>query len=94
MALRAPAPWRLAGENTVYVYPLKPSPNDELKTLDDIKVQTELQPLYDYLWGRGSFVHLGNYRPDYLPIFSRTCCAGSRPGTTPGRPWSRRKSLS
>ena len=55
----------------LYVYPVKPSADDELKTVDDIKVQTELQPLYDYLWGRGSFVHLGNYNPEYLPIFSR-----------------------
>ena len=43
----------------------------ELKTVDDIKVQPEIQPLYDYLAGRGSFVNLDNYRPDYLPIFSR-----------------------
>jgi hypothetical protein len=55
----------------LYVYPMKPSADDELKTVDDIKVRTELQPLYDYLWGRGSFVHLGNYNPAYLPIFSR-----------------------
>jgi len=55
----------------LYVYPMKPSADDELKTVDDIKVPPELQPLYDYLWGRGSFVHLGNYNPDYLPIFSR-----------------------
>jgi hypothetical protein len=55
----------------LYVYPVKPSADDELKTVDDIKVRTELQPLYDYLWGRGSFVHLGNYNPEYLPIFSR-----------------------
>src|SRR6202789_428673 len=55
----------------LYVYPLRPSADDELKTVDDIKVQPELQPLYDYLWGRGSFVHLGNYNPAYLPIFSR-----------------------
>jgi hypothetical protein len=39
--------------------------------VNDIKVRTELQPLYDYLAGRGSFVHLGNYRPEVLPIFSR-----------------------
>jgi hypothetical protein len=55
----------------LYVYPVKPSTDDELKTVDDIKVRTELQPLYDYLWGRGSFVHLANYNPEYLPIFSR-----------------------
>jgi hypothetical protein len=55
----------------LYVYPLKPSADDELKTVHNIKVQPELQPLYDYLAGRGSFVDLDNYRPEYLPIFSR-----------------------
>ncbi len=55
----------------LYVYPLQPGPDDELKTVDDIKVQPELQPLYDYLAGRGSFVNLDNYCPGYLRIFSR-----------------------
>ena len=55
----------------LYVYPLQPSPDDELKTVNDISVRPELQPLYDYLAGRGSFVHLDNYRPECLPIFSR-----------------------
>ena len=31
----------------------------------------EIQPLYDYLAGRGSFVGLDNYKPEYLSIFSR-----------------------
>jgi hypothetical protein len=53
------------------VYPVRPSPDDDLKTVDDISVRPELQPLYDYLAGRGSFVHLDNYRPEFLPIFSR-----------------------
>jgi hypothetical protein len=55
----------------LYVYPVRPTPDDELKTVDDIKVQPEIQPLYDYLAGRGSFVNLDNYNPDFLPIFSR-----------------------
>ena len=55
----------------LYVYPMRPSADDELKTADDIKVQADLQPLYDYLAGRGSFVNLDNFNPDYLPIFSR-----------------------
>jgi hypothetical protein len=55
----------------LYVYPLRPSPADELKTVDDIQVGSELQPLYDYLAGRGSFVHLDNYRPEFLSILSR-----------------------
>jgi hypothetical protein len=55
----------------LYVYPLQRSPDEQLTTVDDIKVQPELQPLYDYLAGRGSFVNLDNYKPEYLPIFSR-----------------------
>jgi hypothetical protein len=55
----------------LYVYPLQASAGDELKTVNDIKVQPELQPLYDYLARRGSFVHLDSYCPEYLPIFSR-----------------------
>jgi len=55
----------------LYVYPVRPTPDDELKTVDDIKVQPDIQPLYDYLAGRGSFVNLDNYNPDFLPIFSR-----------------------
>jgi len=34
-------------------------------------VKEDLQPLYDYLVRRGSFVHLDNYNPKYLSIFSR-----------------------
>jgi hypothetical protein len=55
----------------LYVYPLQLSPDEELKTIDNVSVRPELQPLYDYLAGRGSFVHLDNYRPEFLPIFSR-----------------------
>jgi hypothetical protein len=58
-------------ELKLYVYPLQPAPDAELKTVDNVSVGSELQPLYDYLAGRGSFVHLDNYRPEYLPIFSR-----------------------
>jgi hypothetical protein len=58
-------------ELKLYVYPVQPSPADELVTVHDIRVRPELQPLYDYLAGRGSFVHLDNYRPEFLPIFSR-----------------------
>ena len=44
---------------------------DELQTIHTLKVKPELQPLYDYLVGRGSFVQLDNFNPKYLPIFSR-----------------------
>ena len=55
----------------VYVYPLQRSPGDELQTIQTVKVKPDLQPLYDYLVRRGSFVQLDNYNPEYLSIFSR-----------------------
>jgi hypothetical protein len=55
----------------VYVYPLQRRPTDELETIHTVQVKPDLQPLYGYLVGRGSFVQLDNYNPEYLPIFSR-----------------------
>jgi hypothetical protein len=55
----------------LYVYPLQAASGDSLCTVNDISVGPELQPLYDYLAGRGSFVDLDNFRPQYLSIFSR-----------------------
>src|SRR5947199_3884115 len=55
----------------VYVYPLQRSSKDELQTIQAVKVKPDLQPLYGYLVGRGSFVQLDNYNPKYLPIYSR-----------------------
>jgi hypothetical protein len=55
----------------LFVYPMQKSADDELITVDDVTVEPVLQPLFDYLAGRGSFVNLDNYRPDYLPIYSR-----------------------
>ena len=43
----------------------------ELVTVDHVKVEPVLQPLFDYLAGRGSFVNLDNYHHEYLPIYSR-----------------------
>jgi hypothetical protein len=58
-------------ELRLYVYPLQAANGDSMCTVNDISVGAELQPLYDYLAGRGSFVDLDNYRPEYLSIFSR-----------------------
>jgi hypothetical protein len=40
-------------------------------TVQNVSVAPDLQPLYDYLARRGSFVDLDNYKPEYLPIYSR-----------------------
>ena len=53
----------------LFVYPMLR--DDRITTVDDISVGEDLQPLYDYLARRGSFVGLDNYKPDYLPILSR-----------------------
>src|SRR5436190_1355167 len=61
----------LKNDLKIYVYPLQRSTTDELETIQTVKVKPDLQPLYDYLVRRGSFVQLDNYNPKYLPIFSR-----------------------
>jgi hypothetical protein len=55
----------------LYVYPLLRGPGEDMCTVANVRVRDELQPLYDYLHGRGSFIDLDNYKPEYLPIFSR-----------------------
>jgi hypothetical protein len=56
----------------LYVYPmLDPDDTSKAITVNSLKVAQELQPLYDYLANRGSFVDLDNFHPEYLPILSR-----------------------
>ncbi len=53
----------------LFVYPMLR--DGEVTTVNNVTVGEDLQPLYDYLARRGSFVDLDNYKPDYLPILSR-----------------------
>ena len=53
----------------LYVYPMLR--DGSTVTVHGLSVGEDLQPLYDYLAQRGSFVDLDNYRPEYLPILSR-----------------------
>jgi hypothetical protein len=53
----------------LFVYPMLR--DDRVLTVDTVTVSDELQPLFDYLARRGSFVGLDDYKPDYLPILSR-----------------------
>ena len=55
----------------LYVYPYHPTADAPRQTIDTLEVTPELKPLYDYLAGRGSFVHLDNYNPKFSHIFSR-----------------------
>jgi hypothetical protein len=59
----------LKNDLRLFVYPMLR--DGEVVTVDSVHVADELQPLYDYLARRGSFVALDNYKPDYLPILSR-----------------------
>jgi hypothetical protein len=53
----------------LFVYPMLRE--QQVITIDNVSVADDLQPLYNYLARRGSFVDLDNYKPDYLPILSR-----------------------
>src|SRR5919202_3750382 len=59
----------LKNELRLFVYPMLR--DGQVVTVDSVHVADELQPLYDYLARRGSFVALDNYKPEYLPILSR-----------------------
>ncbi|MEH3075925.1 MAG: hypothetical protein PGN11_04500 [Quadrisphaera sp.] len=61
----------LKNELKLFVYPKKDIETGEVVTVEDMEVGEELQPLFDYLSGRGSFVHLADYNPEYLSILSR-----------------------
>ncbi|MEO7981897.1 MAG: TonB-dependent receptor [Sporichthyaceae bacterium] len=53
----------------LFVYPMLR--DGQVTTIKNLTVGEDLQPLYDYLARRGSFVDLDNYKPDFLPILSR-----------------------
>ncbi|WP_448625278.1 TonB-dependent receptor [Geodermatophilus sp. URMC 64] len=53
----------------LFVYPMLR--DGSVVTVDTVEVAEDLRPLFDYLYRRGSFVCLDNYKPDYLPILSR-----------------------
>ena len=55
----------------LYIYPYQKSPGEAVQTVHNLEVKPELTPLYEYLSGRGSFVHLDNSNPEYASIFSR-----------------------
>jgi hypothetical protein len=55
----------------LFVYPMQDLETGETRTVEDLQVADDLQPLFDFLARRGSFVHLDNYKPEYLPILSR-----------------------
>jgi len=59
----------LKNDLRLFVYPMLR--DGEVVTAGTATVEAQLQPLYDYLNRRGSFVALDNYKPDYLPILSR-----------------------
>ena len=59
----------LKNDLRLFVYPMLR--DGQIDTVDTVAVADYLQPLYDYLARRGSFVGLDNFKPDYLPILSR-----------------------
>ncbi len=61
----------LKNDLKIFVYPMVDTEDGTVITAEDLEVGPVLQPLFDYLAGRGSFVALGDYTPEYLTILSR-----------------------
>ena len=59
----------------LFVYPVRKHQEDQLETISTLEVGGSLSKLYQYLADRGSFVHLDNFNPEYLHIFSRDVLA-------------------
>lgn len=55
----------------LFVYPMQDTGTGDVVTVETMTVDPQLQPLFDYLRRRGSFVELDNFRPEHLPIMSR-----------------------
>ncbi|MEM9079141.1 MAG: TonB-dependent receptor [Verrucomicrobiota bacterium] len=55
----------------LYIYPLQEDGNEELTTIDNLRVSHELRNLYKYLIDRGCIEQLQNHDPACLTIFSR-----------------------
>jgi hypothetical protein len=58
-------------ELKLYVYPLRKHEQENLSTVETVELTDTRSKLYGYLADRGSFVHLDNFKPDFLQIFSR-----------------------
>lgn len=61
----------LKNDLKLFVYPMVDLVTGEVRRVGGLRVGEELQPLFDYLAGRGSFVALDDAREEYLPILSR-----------------------
>ncbi|WP_299035165.1 TonB-dependent receptor [uncultured Pseudokineococcus sp.] len=61
----------LKNDLKLFVYPMLDLTTSQVRRVGELSVGPELQPLFDYLAGRGSFVDLDNFREDFLPILSR-----------------------
>lgn len=55
----------------LFVYPMRRTEDGVVVTVEDLDVGAGTQLLFDYLAQRGAFVHLDQFKPEYLPILSR-----------------------
>lgn len=62
-------------ELKLYVYPLRDAANGSTITARSMRVAPHLQHLYDYLIENNYIQPIRDYRPEYLPIFSRDALA-------------------
>ena len=68
-------------ELKLYAYPLRDAANGSIITARSMRVAPHLQHLYDYLTENNYIQTIRDYRPEYLPIFSRDVLAKIKAGT-------------
>ena len=81
-------------ELKLYVYPVQPSPDDELKTVNDIKVRPSCSRCMTTSPDGAASSTSTTTGPSTCRSSAATCCGGSPRTTTPGKAWSRPKSPS
>jgi hypothetical protein len=65
----------------LYVYPLRDTATGSIITARNVRVAPHLQHLYQYLMENNYIQAIRDYRPDYLPIFSRSVLSMIKSGT-------------
>jgi len=65
----------------LYVYPLRDTATGSIITARNVRVAPHIQHLYQYLMENNYIQAIRDYRPDYLPIFSRSVLSMIKSGT-------------
>lgn len=64
----------------LFIYPYREAGSDEMQTVENLEIPSELRKLYEYLVERGGVLQLDNYREENMSMFSRVALEKIRTG--------------